>query len=431
MISLSQIEEDANKNIDDYAKRKEEHHRKHKEELAKKDAEKKKAAEEKKKAEEAKKAEEEKNRDTMSDEDYEKKRTRLKKDIDKKQQKRVDAWKKMSSVDAQIQDIEKIKNTRELTSEEQKKLDKLNNKKNKLLSQSMLADEQIQGELQQFQEELDQSKKYKNHKAAEGIVSQQLQDEMQQELDVLKQNGKVDEMTERKMKAIIRAHKTVEIVESKLLDSAVSKVENVLSSFTEKQTAMLTGKAGEVFNKIDAFGDKVYNTFDNMYQKFSKAYNMIDNFTKDGVISKSITDALDTGKLEDKVLDKTYNKVNGTIKRLTGHDFDMKSRMAPMLKNINASIGKNLEGKLKPMIEKHVEQIEKIAKTVATFKAKVQLAQKKFKELVKKYEDRVKNFIQEKTKALVGDLAAKGLKILGGMIGGKLGGMVSGVKLSF
>ena len=162
MISLSQIEEDANKNIEDYAKRKEEHHRKHKEELAKKDAEKKKAAEEKKKAEEAKKAEEEKNRDTMSDEDYEKKRTRLKKDIDKKQQKRVDAWKKMSSVDAQIQDIEKIKNTRELTSEEQKKLDKLNNKKNKLLSQSMLADEQIQGELQQFQEELDQSKKYKN-----------------------------------------------------------------------------------------------------------------------------------------------------------------------------------------------------------------------------------------------------------------------------
>ena len=229
MISLSQIEEDANKNIEDYAKRKEEHHQKHKEELAKKDAEKKKAKEEKKKAEEAKKAEEEKNRDTMSDEEYEKKRARLKKDIDKKQQKRVDAWKKMSSVDAQIQDIEKIKKTRELTSEEQKKLDKLNEKKNKLLSQSMLADEQIQGELQQFQSELDQSKKYKNRKAAEGIVSQQLQDEMQQELDELKKNGKVDEMTERKMRAIIRAHKTVEIVESKLLDSAVSKVEDALS----------------------------------------------------------------------------------------------------------------------------------------------------------------------------------------------------------
>ena len=431
MISLSQIEEDANKNIEDYAKRKEEHHQKHKEELAKKDAEKKKAKEEKKKAEEAKKAEEEKNRDTMSDEDYEKKRTRLKKDIDKKQQKRVDAWKKMSSVDAQIQDIEKIKNTRELTSEEQKKLDKLNNKKNKLLSQSMLADEQIQGELQQFQEELDQSKKYKNHKAAEGIVSQQLQDEMQQELDELKKNGKVDEMTERKMRAIIRAHKTVEIVESKLLDSAVSKVEDALSNFTEKQTAMLTGKVDEVFGKINAFGDKVYNTFDNMYQKFSKTYNMIDEYTKKGTISKTITDALDTGKLEDKVFGGAYNKVNKTIKRLTGRDFDSKAKFAPALKNINASIGKSLEGKLKPMIENHVKQIEGIAKKVATFKAKVVLAQQKFKELVKKYEDRVKNFIQEKTKALVGDLAAKGLKILGGMIGGKLGGMVSGVKLSF
>jgi len=431
MISLSQIEEDANKNVEDYAKRKEEHHRKHKEELAKKDAEKKKAAEEKKKAEEAKKAEEEKNRDTMSDEDYEKKRTRLKKDIDKKQQRRVKAWSQMSTVDSQIQDIEKIKKTRELTSTEQKKLDKLNDKKDKLLSQSMLADRQIQGELQQFQGELEQSKKYKNRKAAEGIISQQLQDEMQQELDVLKQNGKVDEMTERKMRAIIRAHKTVEIVQSKLFDSAVSKVENALSSFTERQTKMLTGKASAAFNKINAFGDKVFNTFDNMYQKFSKTYNMIDNFTKEGTISKAITDAFDSSRLEDKLLGSTYNKVDKLVGRLTGQSFNSKARLAPVLNRIKSTVGKNLENRLKPMIEKHVKQIEKIAKKVATFKAKVFLAQKKFKTLIKTYEDKVKNFIQEKTKAIIGNLAAKGLRILGGMIGGKLGGMVSGIKLGF
>ena len=431
MISLSQIEEDANKNIEDYAKRKEEHHQKHKEELAKKDAEKKKAAEEKKKAEEAKKAEEEKNRDTMSDEDYEKKRTRLKKDIDKKQQRRVKAWSQMSTVDSQIQDIEKIKKTRELTSTEQKKLDKLNDKKDKLLSQSMLADRQIQGELQQFQGELEQSKKYKNRKAAEGIISQQLQDEMQQELDVLKQNGKVDEMTERKMRAIIRAHKTVEIVQSKLFDSAVSKVENALSSFTERQTKMLTGKASAALNKINAFGDKVFNTFDNMYQKFSKTYSMIDNFTKEGTISKAITDAFDSSRLEDKLLGSTYNKVDKLVGRLTGQSFNSKARLAPVLNRIKSTVGKNLENRLKPMIEKHVKQIEKIAKKVATFKAKVFLAQKKFKTLIKTYEDKVKNFIQEKTKAIIGDLAAKGLRILGGMIGGKLGGMVSGIKLGF
>lgn len=302
----------------------------------------------------------------------------------------------------------------------------ISGKKNATVDDIYNQGEIVLGKIQQIAKDKDNLKDLSIHKLSKKLVEKRLEESMEKELDKLKKNGVItDEDTITKIRAIIRAHKTVSITEDTLLLSAVSQTDKLLKEYIKLATQEVTATSATVqsqiskgFNTVENKADKTFSKINSGFERYTDKFNSyysdvqsLDKLTETQLSQKiidDIDDALTTNKGYKNFCTALDKKINSLpILNKLGKRIESNKIFGPMFKAFETKIGSSLSKRLKPVIERHVKQLQKIATVVKKFTEAVKKAEQQFKALLKSYENMALNYAKKVTEDLVNDLKSK------------------------
>lgn len=290
---------------------------------------------------------------------------------------------KAANYQIKIQDIEAtIKNLTDPSSDLMKDL--LASRDN-LFAQWTGTMNDIKGLEQQFTNITSQENLAKIYSLAEQLVSQSLENNMQEALDKLKINNKIPPDLMETARAIIRGHRTVELIKPDVINTALENINTKLTSYVDAQAKNLLEK------------------------------NFLNETLSKEVLSSKIISSISDGLNQYKDLDSFFNKIDNEFKSMTNNHviIDSQKILGPVLKNIKIDTDA-VTKKLKPAIQQHVKKIVETAKYITDVQEQIKIAEKSFKETIVNYQNMAQDFINKKTAELGQKISQElGIKLTG------------------